>query len=619
VLTEPDLSRTVDETVLHEALARYWGYREFRPLQRAAIDANLRGRDSVVVLPTGGGKSLCFQMPALVRPNGGLGLVVSPLVSLMKDQVDGLIASGVSAAALNSSLSPDERRQVYTDLDAGHCRLLYVTPERLVGAGGESFRSRLGAWGLQFVAVDEAHCVSQWGHEFRPEYRRLACLRDDFPEIAIHAFTATATQRVRDDLVTQLALRDPEVLVGSFDRPNLVYRVLLRAGLKDQVRRVLDRHSSEAGIIYCVSRREVENVAAWLKELGHRALPYHAGLTDEMRRLNQEAFLQERADVMVATVAFGMGIDRSNIRYVIHAGTPRSLEHYQQESGRAGRDGLEAECVLLYSGADFARWRQMLEQSGELSENARRLLRDMERYAAGTRCRHQVLVEYFDQRYERPTCDACDWCLKELERVDDSLTLAQKILSTVVRIGQIWGVGHVIDVLRGRVTDQVTTRRHQNLSTFGLLAGIPIGELRGYLDQLTQQEFLMRTDGPYPVLQLTDSGVAALKGRTTIELYRQPRPAPGQRKRRPTADPTAWVGVDRDLFETLRQCRLEIARARGVPPYVVFHDHTLRDLARRKPTMLSELLEVYGIGARKAEDLGPIILDAIRDYRGEHT
>jgi len=607
----------VDETVLHDALARYWGYREFRPLQRAAIDANLRGRDSVVVLPTGGGKSLCFQMPALVRPDGGIGLVVSPLVSLMKDQVDGLVASGVSAAALNSSLSPDERRQVYADLDAGQCRLLYVTPERLVGEGGESFRARLGAWGLQFVAVDEAHCVSQWGHEFRPEYRRLARLRDDFPEVAIHAFTATATQRVRDDLVAQLALRDPEVLVGSFDRPNLVYRVLLRAGLKDQVRRVLDRHAGEAGIIYCVSRREVENVASWLKELGHRALPYHAGLPDEMRRQNQEAFLQERADVMVATVAFGMGIDRSNIRYVIHAGTPRSLEHYQQESGRAGRDGLEAECVLLYSGADFARWRQMLEQSGELSENARRLLREMERYAAGTRCRHQVLVEYFGQRYERPACDACDWCLKELERVDDSLTLAQKILSTVVRIGQSWGVGHVIDVLRGRVTDQVTTRRHQELSTFGLLADIPIGELRGYLDQLTQQELLLRTDGPYPVLQLTDDGVAALKGRSAIELYRQPRPAPGQRKRRPTADPAAWDGVDRDLFETLRQCRLEVARARGVPPYVVFHDNTLRDLARRRPTTLAELLEVYGIGARKAEDLGPIILDAIRDYRGE--
>ncbi len=619
MLTQPELSLPVDESVLHDALARYWGYREFRPLQRAAIAANLNGRDSVVVLPTGGGKSLCFQMPALVRPDGGLGLVVSPLVSLMKDQVDGLVASGVGAAALNSSLTPDERRDVYANLDAGLCRLLYVTPERLVGEGGDAFRARLHTWGVRFMAVDEAHCISQWGHEFRPEFRRLGRLRDDFPALSIHAFTATATQQVRDDIATQLALRDPEVLVGSFDRPNLVYRVRARAGLKDQIRRVVERHPKEAGIIYCVSRREVESVASWLDELGHRALPYHAGLADEVRRRNQEAFLQERADVMVATVAFGMGIDRSNIRYVIHAGAPRSLEHYQQESGRAGRDGLEAECVLLYSGADFAKWRQMLEQSGELSDNARRLLRDMERYAAGTRCRHRVLVEYFGQAYDDTgaACAACDWCLKELERVDDPLTLAQKILSTVVRIGQSWGVGHIIDVLRGRVTDQISNRRHQELSTFGLLADVPIAELRGYLDQLTEQELLLRTDGPYPVLQLTDGGVAALKGLATLELYRQPRPAPGQRKRRPTGDPTAWEGVDRGLFESLRECRTEVAAARGVPPYVVFHDNTLRDLARRRPTTAAELLEVYGIGARKAEDLGPIILEVIRDYRGE--
>jgi len=607
----------VEESLLQDALARYWGYREFRPLQRAAIAANLEDRDSVVVLPTGGGKSLCFQMPALVRPEGGLGLVVSPLVSLMKDQVDGLVASGVAAAALNSSLSPDERQDVYAALDAGRCRLLYVTPERLVGDGGEAFRARLRAWGVQFVAVDEAHCISQWGHEFRPEFRRLGRLRDDFPELSIHAFTATATRQVRDDIATQLALRDPEVLVGSFDRPNLVYRVLARTGLKDQIRRVLDRHTGEAGIVYCVSRKEVEKLASWLEELGHRALPYHAGLADAVRRRHQEAFLEERADIMVATVAFGMGIDRSNIRFVIHAGSPRSLEHYQQESGRAGRDGLEAECVLLYSGGDFARWRQMLEQSGELSDTARRLLRDMERYAAGTRCRHRVLQEYFGQAYERPACDACDWCLKELERIDDAVTLAQKILSTVVRVGQSWGVGHVIDVLRGRTTDQVTTRRHQELSTFGLLADVPIAELRGYVDQLTEQELLLRTDGPYPVLQLTDDGAAALKGHTSVELYRQPRPAPGQRKRTPAGDPAAWEGVDHGLFDALRQCRLEVARARGVPPYVVFHDNTLRDLARRRPTTTEELLDVYGIGARKAEDLGPIILDVIRDYRGE--
>lgn len=617
IVTHPDPPSTDHDTQLREALARYWGYREFRPLQRAAIDANLRGRDSVVVLPTGGGKSLCFQMPALVHPNRGLGLVVSPLLSLMKDQVDGLVASGISAAALNSSLDANERRQVYHDLDAGRCQLLYVTPERLVGDGGEGFRSRLRDWGVSFVAVDEAHCISQWGHEFRPEYRRLAELRDDFPDISIHAFTATATLQVREDIASQLALRDPEFLVGNFDRPNLHYRVLLRAGLKDQIRRVVDRHPNEAGIIYCVSRKEVEKLAAWLDESGHRALPYHAGLPDETRRRNQEAFLEERTDVMVATVAFGMGIDRSNIRYVIHAGSPRSVEHYQQESGRAGRDGLEAECVLLYSGADYARWRQMLEQSGELSETSRRLLRDMERYAAGTRCRHRVLVEYFGQAFDREDCGACDWCLEELERVADPVTLAQKILSTVVRTGQSWGVGHVIDVLRGRTSEQVTARRHHELTTFGLLADLSIAELRGYVDQLTQQDLLVRTDGPYPVLQLTEDGVGALKGETDLALFRQPRPSPSQRRARPAGDPAAWDGVDRGLFEALRQCRTEVAHARGVPPYVVFHDNTLRDLARRRPTTPDALLDCYGIGARKAEDLGPIILGVIRDYRGE--
>ncbi len=606
------------DTELHDTLVRYWGYREFRPLQHAAILANLEGRDSIVVLPTGGGKSLCFQMPALVGTKPRLGLVVSPLVSLMKDQVDGLVASGVPAAALNSSVTADARRQVYHDLDARRCRLLYVTPERLVGDGGPAFRQQLADWGVRFIAVDEAHCISQWGHEFRPEYRQLARLRDEFPDVSVHAFTATATQRVRDDIAQQLSLRTPDVLVGSFDRPNLVYRVRARTGLKPQIRQVLDRHVGEAGIIYCISRREVEKLAQWLEELGHRALPYHAGLPDATRHRHQEAFLEERADVMVATVAFGMGIDRSNIRFVIHAGTPRSLEHYQQESGRAGRDGLEAECVLLYSGGDMAKWRQMLEQSGELSDNNRRLLREIERYAAGTRCRHRVLVEYFGQRYTRDTCEACDWCLKELERLDDATTISQKILSTVVRLDHRWGMGHVIDVLRGRSSDQITAQRHERLSTFGLLADVPIAELRGFLDQLTEQELLLRTDGPYPVLQLTDTGVAALKGQHPVELYRLPRPAPGQRRRRLDRDPSAWEGVDAGLFEALRQCRLEVARARGVPPYVVFHDNTVRDLARRRPTTPAELLDVYGIGARKAEDLGPIILDVIRDYLAEH-
>ena len=324
---------TADTPSIRELLKTHFGYDDFLPLQEQIIASVLEGNDNLVLMPTGGGKSLCYQLPALCLD--GLTLVVAPLIALMKDQVDGLVASGVAAAALNSSLTPDERRTVYADLDAGRCRLLYVTPERLVGEGGDAFRARLHTWGGRFVAVDEAHCISQWGHEFRPEFRRLRRLRDDFPALSIHAFTATATRQVRDDIVTQLALRDPEVLVGSFDRPNLVYRVRARTGLKDQIRRVLDRHPGEAGIIYCVSRREVESVASWLDQLGHRALPYHAGLADEMRRRNQEAFLEERADVMVATVAFGMGIDRiAMLKYGIadlrsfFDGDVRWLRHY---------------------------------------------------------------------------------------------------------------------------------------------------------------------------------------------------------------------------------------------------------------------------------------------------
>ncbi len=607
----------VIDTALLDALSRYWGYSELRPLQKEAIVANLAGRDSVVVLPTGGGKSLCFQMPALLGPtDAGIGLVVSPLLSLMKDQVDGLVASGIPAAALNSSLDSAERARVMDDLDEGRCRLLYVTPERLVGEGGESFRARLREWGVQYLAVDEAHCISQWGHEFRPEYRNLGRLREDFPNLSIHAFTATATEQVRQDIIEQLGLREPEQLVGSFDRPNLRYRVRPRLSLKDQILDVVGRHPDEAGIVYCTSRRDVDRLAAWLADLGHRALPYHAGLPDNVRRRHQEDFLQERTDIMVATVAFGMGIDRSNIRFVIHAGAPRSLEHYQQESGRAGRDGLEAECVLVYSGADFVKWRQMLETSGELSDGARTLLREMERYAAGTRCRHRVLVEYFGQTYERDHCDACDWCLEELERVDDAVTLTRKILSGVARLRQSWGMGHVVDVLRGRTTEQVTSRRHDQLSTFGLLSDVPVAELRGYLDQLTQQGFLRRTAGQYPILQLTDEGLAALRGAAAVELYRQPRPAARRATRRAGDEiaSSSWDGVDQGLFEALRACRREVARARGVPPYVIFHDSTLRGLARNRPSTPGTLLGIPGIGERKADDLGPLFLEAIRDY-----
>ena len=582
------------------------------------MNAVLAGRDSVVVLPTGGGKSLCFQAPAAARD--GLAVVVSPLISLMKDQVDGLVANGVPAGFYNSALGAADKTQVIDGLRRGRYRLLYVSPERLVGEGGEGFVALLSECGVQSVAVDEAHCISQWGHDFRPEYRQLRRLRERLPGVSMHAYTATATATVRRDIIDQLGLRDPIELVGSFDRPNLVYRVLPRAGFKKQLLDVIARHRGEAGIVYCTSRREVDELAEWLSHQGTPALPYHAGLSDRERVENQDAFITERVQIVVATVAFGMGIDRSNVRFVVHAGAPRSIEHYQQEAGRAGRDGLEADCTLFYSGADFVRWKTMLESSGELTEQARALLRQMERYATATGCRHRQLAEYFGDRYGDVACEACDVCLGELERAHDPATLARQVLSCVARVGQRFGATHVANVLRGHASEQVVARGHDQLTTYGLLSSASLAEVRGYIEQLTGLGLLASTGDAYPVLFLTPSGVAVLKDASKaagLTLVRQR--APDRKAGRPAArvEAEAWRDVDRGLFEQLRDVRLQGARARGVPPYVVFHDATLREMARLKPASVRDLLEVRGVGARKAEDLGELFLEAIRRFESQ--
>src|SRR6187401_3807236 len=464
------------------------------------MDAVLAGRDSTVVLPTGGGKSLCFQAPAVIRD--GLAVVVSPLISLMKDQVDTLVGNGVAAACYNSSMPAERKAEVSRGVRDGRYRLLYVAPERLVGDGGDGFLNMLSARPISFIAVDEAHCISQWGHDFRPEYRQLARLRDRWPDVGLHAYTATATARVRRDIVSQLGLRHATELVGSFDRPNLVYRVLARSSLKAQILDVLERHRGQAGIIYCSSRKEVDAIAQWLQDTGWRARPYHAGMADEERHRNQDAFLNEEIDLVVATVAFGMGIDRSDVRFVIHAGAPQSLEHYQQESGRAGRDGLEAECVLIYSAGDFVKWRMMLEQNGELTEARRQLMRDMERYAASVGCRHRHLVRYFGEGWTRTDWGACDSCLGELESVADPVVVARKILSAVARVQQRFGIAHVVNVLRGSDSEMVRSRGHHQLTVFGLMKEMSIDELRGYIDQLMGEDLLRQTDDQFPVLHL---------------------------------------------------------------------------------------------------------------------
>ena len=601
---------------LVEVLERYWGYTSFRPLQEEAMRSILDDRDSIVVMPTGAGKSLCFQAPALVRD--GLAVVVSPLISLMKDQVDTLVANGVSAACYHSALPPHVKTEVASGIRDGRYSLLYVAPERLVGEGSDGFMNLVGRRPLSFVAVDEAHCISQWGHDFRPEYRQLAALRERWPDISLHAYTATATARVRQDIIEQMGLRDPLELVGSFDRPNLVYRVLPRSTLKKQLQDILARHKGQSGIVYCQSRKEVDALSDWLVEQKVRAVPYHAGLDDETRHRHQDKFLNEDIDVVVATVAFGMGIDRSDVRFVIHAGAPQSLEHYQQESGRAGRDGLEAECVLIVSGADFLRWKVMLERNGELSEARKVLLRDIERYASSVGCRHKRLVNYFGQPWTKTDCGACDYCLGELEEMPDSVTLARKIISCVARVQQRFGILHVVNVLRGAETEAVISRGHSLLSVFGLLKDASIDEVRGYIEQLIAEGFLVQTEGEYPILMMTAEGVALLKdpgAANGLVLARQRKVEKGKLPRRSKTETESWSGVDKDLFEELRALRLRVARERGVPPYVIFHDTTLRELARLKPADMDALRHIYGFGEKKVHDLGEPVLDVIRQNR----
>ena len=607
-------SAPIDPAV-HAVLSRYWGYERLRPLQAEAIAAGRAGRDSLVVLPTGGGKSLCYQIPAVLAERTDV--VVSPLISLMKDQVDALQTCGYPAAALHSGQTPDERREVERKLLAGRLRLLFVAPERLQGSYLTGLLSRVG---VRAFAIDEAHCISHWGHDFRPEYRQLAQMRERFPDASLHAYTATATQRVRADIAGQLGLRDPLVLVGCFDRPNLVYRIVPKQQVTDQTLRVLKRHARQAAIVYCLSRADTEEMAGFLSGAGLRAACYHAGLDKEERHRTQDAFANEQLDVVVATVAFGMGIDRSDVRCVVHAAMPKSIEHYQQETGRAGRDGLEAECVLFYSYADMARWERLIERSvansgapPEVAEAGRQLLGHMQRLCSGYACRHRALSEYFGQEYPRAECGACDVCLGEVEGLTDATVTAQKILSCVARVQESFGVGHVVDVLRGANTARVRERGHDRLSTFGLLRGMEGSSLQDLIYQLLDQGVLTRTTDEYPVLKLNAASWEVMRGQRAVKLREAATVV-----RTAAVETDAWAGVDQGLFEHLRGVRKELAATAGIPPFMVFHDATLRALARLRPTTAEGLALVGGLGKRKVARFAPSLLAAIRDFCREH-
>jgi ATP-dependent DNA helicase RecQ len=617
---------------LAEVVRRYWGYSTFRPLQKEAMVAALDGRDSLVVLPTGGGKSLCYQAPALLSSR--LTVVVSPLIALMKDQVDRLIQRGIPSAFFNSSLDPADRRRVSAGICRRQYKLVFVAPERFTDP---SFADMLHHVGVGAFAIDEAHCISHWGHDFRSEYRQLGQLKQRFPDTPVHSFTATATPMVRDDIIAQLGLRDPVVLVGDFFRPNLRYRVLRRTGPLEDVLGVIRQHRGQAGIVYCIRRDDVDELTGQLKHAGVRAIGYHAGMSDEVRTQAQDDFSAGKADVVVATVAFGMGIDRADIRYVVHAAMPKSIEHYQQETGRAGRDGLPADCVLFYTGGDFHLWRNIIDKNETTdNENKLRMLSEMYSFCTGVSCRHQRLVSYFGQAWDLDVCEACDICCGDFSYLPDSTVTTQKIMSCVVRTGEQYGAAYVADVLIGEVTDRIAERKHDKLSTFGLIPDQPKRILMAWVDQLIKQG-LLRRDGEYRVLKVTPQGWKVLKSQAEARLAdigrRSSRKGRRQRDRASTRSPAKPAVAasqpptegDRDhldraasaLFDQLRAVRREIADELNAPAFMVFSDKTLREMARRQPRTQEEFLEVKGVGSFKCRQFGERFLEAIQSHLRE--
>jgi len=588
---------------IRNILKKFWGFDRLRPLQDEAMALVFDKQDSLVVLPTGGGKSLCFQVPAMLMP--GLTVVVSPLISLMNDQVEALIQNGIPAARLDSTLSAEEKKSVYARLIGKELKLLYLSPERLVSSDFMELLRSVGK--LSSIVVDEAHCVSMWGHDFRPEYGRLGILKDEFDDIAIHAYTATATKQVREDIIRQLKLKEPGMIVGSFDRPNLVYTVKRRANIFNQVSEILDRYKGESGIIYCLRRADVDKLCLALRGKGYNAVPYHAGMTAVERKHNQEVFFQEKADIVVATIAFGMGIDKSNVRYVIHAGMPKSLEHYQQESGRAGRDGLEAECVLFYSGGDYGVWKSIHKgadpETGRITETK---LKAMYRYCTGVSCRRKTILSYFGQSYSKGRCGGCDVCLDKIDLFKDSLKISRKILSCIKNLREKYGGNYISSILAGTMTERIHENGHDAIEDYALLFFTTKGGIRDWIEQLAEQGFI-RKHGRYNILKLTDSGHEFLNGKGVPRLLEPAR----NNRRKAAIIWDSWDGVDKDLFQSLRSLRREIAVRKGLPAYIVFDDAALRDMARKKPSSPVEFLEVRGVGEKKNRQYSELFLETI--------
>ncbi len=600
------------QQILHDV----FGYSAFRGAQQAIVEHVAAGGDALVLMPTGGGKSLCYQIPALLRP--GVGIVVSPLIALMQDQVDALKQLGIAAAFLNSSLDADAAREVYRQALRGELKLLYVAPERLVTEGFLGLLEKLAQErGIALFAIDEAHCVSQWGHDFRPEYRQLTILHERFPAVPRIALTATADAPTRNEIVERLALEDARQFVSSFDRPNIRYRVALKDNARKQLQDFLEsEHPNDAGIVYCLSRRKVEETAAWLKEQGWGALPYHAGLEVAVRNANQQRFLREEGVIMVATVAFGMGIDKPNVRFVAHLDLPKSMEGYYQETGRAGRDGQPANAWMAYGLGDVVSMRQML-LSGDAPEERKRVelqkLDALLGYCESTACRHQTILRYFGEEHPG-ACGQCDNCLAPVDTWD-ATQAAQMALSCVYRTGQRFGVAHLIDVLLGKQTPKVEQFNHQQLSVFGIGDALAQQQWSSVYRQLTAAGLISVDIEAYGGLRLTEAARPVLRGEQEVWLRRDAAPERRASKaERAARRREAFAGANDDpLWQALKARRMELAREQGVPPYVIFHDSTLLEILNRKPQSLDEMGQISGIGQAKLARYGDDFLKVLED------
>jgi ATP-dependent DNA helicase RecQ len=591
-------------------LKTHFGFDQFRPLQEEIIGCVMAPRDAFVLMPTGAGKSLCFQLPALKLP--GVTLVISPLIALMKDQVDALKADGIAAEFINSTLTRAEINRIQTAALRGEIKILYAAPERLTMSEFQHFLQKIN---VSLIAIDESHCISEWGHDFRPDYRNLKVLRTMFPAVPVMALTATATPKVREDIICQLSLQKAKIFTSSFNRPNLAYAVLPKKNSYGHLIDIVREHRNEAAIIYCFSRKDTEHLAADLRQEGFKALPYHAGLESETRRTNQEKFIRDEAQIIVATIAFGMGIDKPDVRLVIHYHLPKSIEGYYQETGRAGRDGLPSRCLLFYSPGDASKQKHFIRQMEDEAEqkNAYGKLQQMVAYCELSTCRRTHLLAYFGEDYGHESCGGCDICFSPQEDFDATI-ISQKIMSAIIRTGQCFGMNYVIDVLVGAGNKKILERNHQELSVYGIVDDFSKEDLRRIVSQLVQKNLIIKSGDEYPILELSPRGQEFLKQRAEIRLLKPKAVAklsqPGE---------ALDAEYNRDLFEQLRLWRKTIADEKGVPPYVIFGDLTLRQMAFYLPQREENFSRISGVGAEKLNQYGKILMGLIQAYAKENN